>query len=343
MRPINNKFNILLELSDSLFEQTNKKRIPILLSFVHDYTKVGDHYLTIGYGQFDYHDYLNPKNYDLQDEGLIIKMSGIDLDIKEALNLINASIENIDFIKNSLMEYKFYSKYYGEITLKSISMDSITAFKNRTLSGVKTVLESKIYRNIEPVSQSRNIDYYFQNNKFHFYNTREPSREWNQKTRKNEISNTYSEVILSVENVTQIVGDYNYGHFVFLNDSVFHYLPQLKDKVFGPLTINGIENGHRPIRKPLIDFEPIKRFTLSIGSFKDSYQKVLYVPDSSLVISHFEKIENDFLSNLIKKRTTEKEKEEEEKSESLILGLLLLSLAINLILILRKRNKANTV
>lgn len=336
---INNKFKILLELTDSLFIQTKQDRIPVYFSFSHDYTKVDDEYVAIAYEKFKYFDYSSEDKNVFEGEGLVIKMRSEDLNIKKVLNLIWASIHNIELIRENQNLEIFTDKYYGEFSLMSIPKQKVETLLNEDSEEVNEVLKSKVYRNIQPENQPRNIDYFFQNNQFNFYNTRESDWEWNSEKRKREVSKTYGEVVLTLDNVVEIVGDFNYGHFVFENDSTFYYLPQLKDKVFGPIVIPEIGNYRIPFRKPKLEYKPVKRFTFVINDYKETYQKVLYVPDSALIIPHFEKLEEQFVSDLLSKKNEPEKETGKQKLNIELLCLFSLSLIALGILTFKRTQK----
>ncbi len=337
---INNKFKILLELTDILFSQTKMERIPVYFSFLHDYTKVDDEYVAIAYETFKYIDYSDKTENDFEGKGLVIKMRSKDLDIKKILNLIWASMHNIKFIQeNQSLEF-YTAKYHGEFSLMSIPKQKVLTLLNEDYEEVNSVLKSKIYRNLIPESKPRNIDYYFQNNQFNFYNTREPEWKYNSENRKNEISKSYGEVILTLDNVVEIAGDFSYGHFVFENDSTFYYLPQLKDKIFGPTIISGLDKYRRPILENDLEFIPFKRFSFRFEGYNERYREIMYIPDSNLIIPNYDKMEQEMVSNLIWKTDIRKEGIKNKEFNFWLLGLFLTSLIVNLILIIRKKKSS---
>jgi len=148
--------------------------------------------------------------------------------------------------------------------------------------------------------ENRDIDYYFQNNQFHFYNTREPEEEWSPTQGKSIVIKTFGEDILTVGDIYEIFGSIRDGHFIFINDSTFYFAPQLKDKIRGPFKIENVRAGRPPILKYYHEYRPIERFTLFIDNYS-SYDKALFIPDSNLLISHYDSLENNFISDFFKK------------------------------------------
>jgi hypothetical protein len=302
---INQKFDILLELTDSLLDVNNLKETPIYFSFDHDYTKSDTNYTFISFGQFEYWIYDSTSREKQIDNGIIIKIRDEDFKIKELLNLIHSSIININYVKTNINQFTIDSRFQGSQSFNSIPIDSVYNFKSTNNKTVNDIMTHKVYRNIKPVTKHREIDYYFQNEKFHFYNTRESDRKWNSELRAYEITETYGEDILAVDNILEIFGSFNDGHFIFIDDSSFYYIPQLKNKVIGPLTIDSINPGRQPILEYYHDnFDSKERrfdkFTLFIYEYV-YYRKVLVIPDCSMVVGNYDHLESEFINRLLDK------------------------------------------
>ena len=336
------KVNILLELTDKLVRTKGYTSDNIYIYFEHDYTKSQKPYLALGYGDFSYMNYEEDKpSINVKKTGIKIIIRDRDLDTKKILTLINSALDNVTYInknqKQLIIDLNLSINGVDQYdTLISISANKVNKYQSSTDTTINRLLNEKIYRNLKKTNKNRAIDYYFQNDQFHFYNTREHDKEWSQETREYVETKTYGEDILIVDNVHEIFGSFNDGHFIFTNDSVFYYIPQLKDKVSGPFKVDSVKVGRRPILKYYHEYSPVNRFTLFVDNYQN-YNKAIFFPDSNLVISNFDKIENDFINNLLKAQTNNNEPNKTDSKLIIILIFFALSIATNIWLSLKKR------
>lgn len=330
---VGQKISILLNLSEKLLKIKGYPNQHIYIYFDHDYTKRDSSYFALGYGQFSYWDYENTKSTnDKNATGIKLIIRDRDVNIKQLLNLINSAFSNINFIKanQKQLTIDLHSSTNGIAefdTLYSIPPSKVLKYLSSSDTITERLIKEKTYRNIKKTEEIRAIDYYFQNNKFHFYNTREPDEEWSQEQRKYVITKTYGEDVLVVDNILEISGSFNDGNFVFINDSVFYYIPQLKDKVGGPYKVDSVRAGRRPVYKYYHEYEPVNRFTLFFDNYRN-YSKAIFFPDNNLVISNFDKLENNFINEIFNKRNVK----ETDAGASLKLYIVLTVLGLSLIL-----------
>jgi hypothetical protein len=334
---IGNKIRIFVELSDKLIKEKFPNSEQIYIYFGHDYTKSDTSYYALGYGQFTFWDYeKNKTSNDIKAKGIKVIIRDRDFDIKKMLLLINSAFSNIDFIKNNQSEYIIKTKYTTADTFNSIQFNQVEKYLSYSDPDIDKLLNEKIYRNLKKVKEKREIDYYFQNNKFHFYNTKEPTEEWSQSQGKYVVSKIFGEDILTVNNIFEIFGNVNDGHLVFINDSTFYFIPQLKDKVRGPFKIDSIRAGRPPIDKYYYENRPIEKFTLFIDNYS-SYDKALFIPDSNLLVSNYDKLENDFINGFFKKNNDNKINNNSNKTVTILLTLLGLCIVVIIWLVERQR------
>lgn len=331
---IGQKVNILLDLSTKLVKTKGYTNEQIYIYFNHDYTKRDSPYWALGFGQFSYWDYEKEKSSkDITATGLKLIIRDRDFDIKELLNIINSAFSNLNFIKANQKQLiiDLHSSTNGVAqfdTLYSISHTLVKEYLSSSDTIIQQLIKEKTYRNLKRAEETRAIDYYYQNNEFHFYNTREPDEEWSQEQRKYVVSKTYGEDILVVNNILEIFGSFNDGHFVFINDSVFYYIPQLKDKVGGPFKVDSVRAGRPPIHKYYHEYSPVNRFTLFFDNYRN-YNKAIFFPDSNLVISNFDKLENEFINGIFNKESAKQTDTDSNIKQYLILTVLFLSIILN--------------
>jgi len=333
-RELYNKFKILLELSDKLVEQTNQNDLPIYLFFDSNSFNDGLTYSTIAYGKFEYKDFKQKPSKIYNDKGLKINIRDVDFNIKETLNLIESSLHNLDFIKDNLCTYTFKPYYGDNIKLKSIPNDIVESFKKQTSTTVSEIIALKtLPKEIDTLKKvyHRDFDYYYQNDTFHFFSLKVPNIEWNEE-QESYMESKYGKYLFSTPTVTEIVGENDIDSFVFLNDSMFYYYQDKRNKVFGPLLIDGLERGRMNILKHTIENEPIKRITFYFNGDDD----VIFFPDSLVAISNFREREKDFILGLSSINKVVKELKPKSKLTQILIGFLLISLVINIILIIRK-------
>ncbi|MFN8437912.1 MAG: hypothetical protein U0V72_09740 [Cytophagales bacterium] len=335
---VGNKIRIFLELSDKLIKEKFPNSEQLYIYFGHDYTKSDTTYYTLGYGQFSFWDYEKYKtSKDVKANGLKILIRDRDFDIKKMLQLVNSGFANIDFIKRNQSEYIIKTRYYKVDTLKSIQFNLVAKYLSTTDATIEKLLQEKHYRNREKAKEERDIDYYFQNNKFHFYNTRKPKEEWSESQGKYVVSKTFGEDILTIDNIFEIFGSVDDGHFVFTNDSTFYFIPQFKAPVRGPFKIDSIASGRPPITKYYHEYRPIEKFILFIDNYRN-YEKALFIPDSNFLVSNYDKIENDVINGLFKKTDNPKIKNSPSKTTIILIVLLVLCLTTIIWLIRRQKS-----
>lgn len=338
---IGQKVNILLDLSAKLVEVKGYTKEQIYINFNHDYAKRDSSYYALGFGQFSYSDYDKEKSLnDITATGLKLIIRDSDFNIKELLNLINSAFANVNLIKSSqqqlIMDRHLSINGVAQFdTLFSIPSAQVQKYLSSSDKTIESLINEKTYRHLKKTEENRAIDYYYQNNEFHFYNTREPDVEWSQELRKYVVSKTYGEDILVVDNILEIFGSFNDGHFVFINDSIFYYIPQLKDKVGGPFKVDSVKAGRPPIHKYYHEYSPVNRFTLFFDNYRN-YTKAMFFPDSNLVVSNFDKLENDFINGFFNKQPQKKADTDTNLKLYIILTILVLSIILNLWLLINK-------
>ena len=191
---VHNKIRIFLELSDKLIKEKFPDPEQLYIYFGHDYTKSDTSYYALGYGQFSFRDYEKYKtSSEVKAIGLKILIRDSDFDIKKMLLLINSALSNIAFIKNNQSGYVIKTRYNDTDTLNSIPFNQVAKYLSSSDAVVEKLLTERHYRNKQAVKEERDIDYYFQNNKFYFYNTREPEGEWSETQGKYVVTKTFGE------------------------------------------------------------------------------------------------------------------------------------------------------
>ena len=135
----------------------------------------------------------------------------------------------------------------------------------------------------------------------------------------------------------EIFGNVYDGYFVFTNDSTFYFIPQSKDTVRGPFKIDSIRAGRPPITKYYHEYGSIEKFILFVDNYR-SYEKALFIPDSNFLVSNYDKIENDFIHSLFKKRDNQIVKSSPDKTIIILLTLLGLCL-VTIIWLIRRQKK----
>lgn len=341
---IGQKMDILLELATKVasIEGYNDH---IYLYFGHDYTHSYSPHMALGFEEFTYwRDYKEGFSPIATETGLVLTIYEKDIDIKQVLSLLHTAIIHVDSIKvnqyQQIIELRStkhrFSKYD---TLYSISPAQIQQYLTSPDSLVDTIISEKTFHNSRLTVSKRNIDYYYQNNKFHIYKKAEITKEESRQQGK------YGEDLLVVDNILEISGEsnYNFEYLVFTNDSTFYYVPKLGDEVDGPYQIDSIKAGRRPICHHFIQHYPIKIHTLVFGCYGPHYRKALFIPDSNLVISNMQKIESNLMSESNTNRSADISRKKTQNLVSLLLLFLSASLVFNVWLLVKrfKKNKGH--
>jgi hypothetical protein len=317
---IGNKVNILLDLAEMLVKEKGYTSEQMYIYFNHDYVKRNSPRYALGYGSFSYWDYENKTMpVEVKETGLKLIIRDVDIDIKKILNLINAAYKNIYSIQQQqqLVFIDLHRWVNGAAqydTLSTMPDDIIKRYVSASDSSVEKLLQKKIPHNARSTQEYGSIDYYYQNNQFHFYDTTEPDTVWQRKD------------ILVAGAIIEIIGSDNDGHFIFTNDSVFYYIPRNNETVSGPFTIDSVHAGRIPIQKYQHVYNPVEYFTFSIDDYRTN-NKVAFFPGRNLVISNFDKLENKFIHDIL-----ENQKHVESNGNMmlyLILTALFLSIGLN--------------
>jgi len=338
IKELDNKIEILILLTEKLLiEKKIKERIYINFAESH----IDSAYCAVGFGKFVYEDF--HKNHRSEHIGLKINIVDSDINIKELLNLVSVSLNNLHSIKRDQKQeiIDLHERLNGvdqydtliSITSKVVSQYKITADKL-----VKKLISQKTYSNLTGPETFWNLDYYYQNNKFHFYNTSEPETKYNPRTGNDDIVKTFGEDILVVDNITETSGEWNYGHFVFINDSTFFYIPREKSDVQGPFKLDSIRFGRPPVRNLNYEYFGYGRFTMYFDNYI-TITKALFIPEKKILINNYHILEGKSIQNHID--AVEIPKEEKKKEFSIILMILpflIISIAINIWLVQKRKN-----
>lgn len=334
---LNNKLKIFLHLADNLLKEKKTKE-KIYINFTE--SNLDSAYCTVGFGNFTFEDYHT--HHKSQHIGLKINIVNYDINIKELLNLVSGSVNNLRFIKSN-QKHVIINLHYRlngldqYDTLTSIHSQIISTYKSAKDKLIEKLINKKTYSNLTGPQSFWNLDYYYQNNKFHFYNTSEPKTKYNPKTGKDDIVKTFGEDILIVDNVTETKGNWNHGHFVFTNDSTLYYIPKIKNGILGPFKLDSIYFGRPPVRNINYEHFGYDRFTLYFDNYY-SITKALFIPEKKLLINNYHILEGKAIQNYIDSNDTPKREENKKNSLLLmILSFLAISLILNIWLIYKRK------
>lgn len=334
---IHHRISILLDLADQLIKEKGYEKTPIHIYFSHDYTKRDTSNYTIGFGQYSKWECEVCKLPRIGKEfGLKLYFHDRDFDIKKMLNLINSAYINIDYIKTAQTIAPIKNRFWNIDTLKSIPLNEVKAYLNTNDPVVDSLINLKTYRHSKLIEETGGVDYFYQNNKFHFYVVPKPLNSWNQKSDTTTFSNT-EQVILTVDNIYEIFGNYNDGFFIFIDDSSFYYIPQNMGIAKGMFVINGIRSGRRPLNEYDYQLSPFEHFILYFDSYR--YQsEALFIPQRSIVISNYDKLEDDFIATLLPTNQLNEKNNSHKKLRIMGVCLFVLSVLLNLFLVLKIRS-----
>lgn len=339
-----NRIKILEDLVIKLVKKKEYKG-RIYFQFFHDYTYYESNYFAIGYDKFSYFDSIGIERFGT---GITFIISHRELEIGKILNAVNSALDNVSYIKSTQKPLNFRTRHKGETGFDlSIPSNMVIKYQANRSKLIDSLLNQKTYRNLKKLDMEYNngeIDYYFKNNKFHFYDTKRPKEEWSD-IKGEWIPMEIGNDILIVNNVYEIVGEFRSGHLVFTTDSTFFYIFPEKDRVTGPFVLDSVRT-RTPILDFLFDHRPLNRISLfyEASGFrnKSNYtnRKILFIPDSSLIINEFDKAEADFIFKLINKQNLNNPETDISCFVIILSTLLFISLMFSFWLILKlKKNK----
>ncbi len=350
---INGKIHILAQLLDTLLQQRKDTDLEIYLFFESGIGDRDSSYYTVSFGKFEHSKKCKQGYYSsakITTEGLKFVINDRMLNISQILNFVNASIEQLAYIKANQKEtfIKKRDAYGREIdTLYSIPASEVKKYLTSKSKIVDNVLKNKIHRifwkfegdssKIDKEGRKR-FDYFFQNGKFYFYNI---STHGDFSERKNEyaIKKFVGRDTLIVDNVFEIFFPEGYYHhcFIFTNDSTFYYLPPYPEEhAKGAFVIRDMALQRPPILRYNEEYDNIRKITLYLdGSY--STHKAMFIPDSNVVISNYGDLEYDMIHKEIAKNKAQPSPFQIDKKQVAFVIILFLSLLLNLWLWQRKK------
>lgn len=291
------KIKTLIKLAQKLIEQSDNPNLQVFIK-INYYGTYQDSYYTLGYDKFRSW----KLGYDSQEreyEGLVIFVKDKDIEIKKILSILSNALEKIEYIKSNQTKIYKESKYsYSNDpkfdTLYSISSEEINHYSSNQNNLLNTILSEKIdvERRFETKEQ-KDINYYYQNNKYHFY------------TSKN------TQDLLVVDNVVEIVGSTKDGYFIFDTDSTFYYLTMIDKKIKGRFEIDDLYQGRHPIYNYEHKTKPLNLFFLNLSN---SPTQILFVPERNFVYSNYREVEKKIIDILIQNKIEEDNKEKQKNS-----------------------------
>lgn len=338
---------ILFYLTRKLVEERNYTG-DVLISFDHDYLDWDSTYYALGFGDFKILGW-DKGIQEFEGSGIKLIMQDSHIDIQKILTIIDNAISNVSKLKNEQKEHVHELMWIVDgksryDTLLSISAEKVAFYSTNISSVVERIVGQKTLREPENENRYSSLDYYYQNNQFHFYSSDNPSTVDPQflGSRSGDTLKLYTDNLLVVNEISQIFGDSYYGQFVFINDSVFHYIKRKNNQVYGPFKVDSLILGRPPVHKWTRDFKPMLRYTLYFDSYKNYPVKALFVPDSNLLISNYHSIESEFVSNLVANQQTLQRIKKEEADFRWLVGLLMVSgliiFCLLLLLLLRRKH-----
>ena len=248
----------------------------------------------------------------------------------------NSAYENIDYIKTAQTIAPIKNEFWNIDTLKSIPLNEVKAYLNTNDPLVDSLINLKTYRHSKLIEETGGVDYFYQNNKFHFYVVPQPNSGGNQKSDTSTIGKA-EKVILTVDNIFEIFGNYEDGFFIFSDDSSFYYIPQNKGIAQGKFIINGLRSGRRPLNEYDYELSPFEHFILNFDNYR--YQsEALFIPQRSIVIANYNKLEDDFIAILLPTNQLNEKNNTKTKMQIFGVSLFVLSVLLNLFLVLKIRN-----
>jgi len=306
----------------------------VMLNFDHSNLRLRSSFTGVGYGKISVRRFHEKDSsfYIDTSQGVIVEIRDNKIDYEKVLKLLEYAIHNEEYIREH-QKRVVYDSIQGMIFYtKTISKNIIDKVIESNNHNVDSILKNKMYRDNIPQSQSREIDYYVQNGRYYFYNTNsDAGREF----ANGKIKGTYGADILVLDNVFEIVGDFNFGHLVFDTDNSFYFIPQMKDTVLGKYTLDSIRSSRCPIRDFKAEWIPEKRIIFSILDNKSRFYKVSLFTDRGLLIQDYKEREYKFITEMLCE--IEKEQKEQKWQIVLIVSLVLNSLLILLFAFRRKK------
>ncbi len=225
------KIDILRVLTERLCKNLDYDN-DILFDFYHRYTDETDTLINyklcynkelIYSGYLDDSEYLGEFINKVDDNGLIILISGRSFDIQSTLQIVETAIKRSEFYKDSIIKISFNKK--NKVWLSNINQKSrINEELSKQISiELDSLISTKTYRlrnnftneiEAKTIEFTEGISYFWQNNKFHLF------------IRKRDKVDTLIKVF---ENLYKIQF-FNYSAIIHDSDSSFYFVNMYKDR-----------------------------------------------------------------------------------------------------------------
>lgn len=301
-------------------------KIPLHINFYIDDPKPSALYYGLSYGSFAYHFREDDSgNFALgyyyghipskQRRGIRVFIRDGDVDIKKWLDIVSCAYDmDTNTIKTTQHNYRIKDNFYA-YNISSIPQKAIRSCMLKPDSSISMVMKERVYKNAHKEDSGYykfsfddkhgdELDYYFQNGRYHFYNNN--SRYLEEKDRMVP-DEGYGKVLFATDELYEIQGSKRDGFLVFTTDTSFYFLNHFMyvetppSALKGPYIMNGNwAYGMRAIERYIREDNP-DRFTLFLRGYREN-GKVLFVPDSNVVITHYDSLEDHFISSIIHDR-----------------------------------------
>lgn len=323
-RIADDKFAVLFYLSEKLVRHKLHESEMFNIYFDQDFDFPDSSFFALGYGS-------TRDNWEPERKGIKLIFRDRDFDIHKVLNIINAACENLELIKHNQYATNNKTKLEEKEIIKSIAQQNILDFASNNSAIVDSLLKERVFRkNVNDYIYDDcvlGMDFYFQNDSFYLFNLCMEGRYKQLNDKKDSLS-----ILFVAKNITEYVRYNQFEHFVFVNDSQFYFFNSDYGRHNGPVTIPGFNSKRGFIESINSQDEPFQAYYIFVQK-KEEVNKVLFIPDSNLVISNYDKIEKQFVNNYLR---NVKPNNLRFNDRILWLSLLLVSIIFNLVLISRR-------
>lgn len=257
-------------------------------------------------------------------KGIMLMITDKNMKIPEVLNLLHFAYTNLKYIQTAQKQYKVGTVFQRD-SVSSIPLSMV----QQKLKSSNALIDKIMHRSISLDSllptDFGSLGLYYQNKLFHFFNKQDI--EINDRESSHHASPKTTKELLIVPNVFEVKFTNTQDYFVFTDDSTFYFLSYRKTKFAGPYTIHGL-NPRSPLLNCDYDYFPLERYVL-VFDFYGIRDKVLFIPDSNLVISNYGNLEGEHITHLVSDLSQEQLEPGLPKLIYLLLILFMLSLFFN--------------
>ncbi|MEZ5012697.1 MAG: hypothetical protein R2794_00235 [Chitinophagales bacterium] len=310
-----NKGNILYALVKKTMQEGGYQDEPVLLCvgyFLFDSTDIA-----VGYGSFDFFDYINGRIDSTHYTGLKLYFSH-EVDFRQIITVLDNAIQQRSEIikRQKVLDTDFYgfsNTYYPrKDTIRSISPLEISHIMKAPGTLVDKIDQERTFPGVFNLPMCSAYFYYYQNGRFHIYAGDTSGKiidTFHYRSNYDKYTNCNGEMtlfppeykgvdVLEVVNIWWVDQLDTLGACIFSDAYTFYFVDKLADTITGPFTMHGADAGRWPYMVYEKKAQPVPHVVMRTNGYRESLM-ALFIPEKQLLISPYAPGAEKFIFGLL--------------------------------------------